>query len=57
MLALAMLRRVRDWHRSRRTRAELEGLSDRLLADIGVGREQIGLAARGILFDLRSRPL
>lgn len=55
MLALGILRRVQSWQRSRTLRRELEGLSDRQLADIGLRREQIDLVAQGLL--MRNRPM
>ena len=53
MLALRMLHRLGKWHDARRVRSELDHLSDRMLADIGVVREDIGLVARGVLLTRR----
>lgn len=44
----ALPRRVRGWRRARRTRAELAGLSDALLADIGLGRADIETVADAV---------
>jgi len=41
--------RIRAWLQARATARELEGLSDRMLADIGLRRDQIrGAAARNL---------
>lgn len=54
MSAGSFYRTVRDWGRSRSLRRELERLSDRQLADIGLRREQIGLVTAGAApFDAR----
>lgn len=49
---LASLRRLAAWYgqqrRYRATVAELSGLSDHVLADIGVGRHQIGEIAQAL---------
>lgn len=49
---LALLRRFRAWYgqarRYHETVAELSALSDHVLADIGVGRHQIGEIARAL---------
>ena len=37
---------AREWRRIRRSTAELSGLSDRMLKDIGVGRHDIERLAR-----------
>lgn len=47
MSAVSLFRTVRDWGRTHTLRRELERLSDRQLADIGLRREQIGLVAAG----------
>ena len=44
---------VRQWQERHRTRIELESLSDRELADIGLNRGSINAAARGEI--VRSR--
>lgn len=41
-----VFRSYEDWRAYRRTVAELSALSDRELADIGLGRSQIAHAAR-----------
>ena len=49
---LALLRRLASWYethrRYRQTAFELNGLSDHVLADIGIGRHQIGEIARAL---------
>jgi len=47
MLALAILRRLGTWQKSRILRRELEGLTDRQLTDIGLRRDQIELVSHG----------
>jgi uncharacterized protein YjiS (DUF1127 family) len=47
MSAVSFYRVVRDWGRTRSLRRELERLSDRQLADIGLRREQIELVTAG----------
>ena len=48
----ALLRRLATWYgqerRYRETVAELSALSDHVLADIGIGRHQIGEIARAL---------
>jgi uncharacterized protein YjiS (DUF1127 family) len=48
----ALLRRLAAWYRQERryreTVAELSALSDHVLADIGIGRHQIGEVARAL---------
>jgi uncharacterized protein YjiS (DUF1127 family) len=45
MRAVSLYRAVRDWGRTHSLRRELERLSDRQLADIGLRREQIELVS------------
>ena len=45
---------VRNWQERRRVRKELERLTDRELADIGINRSCIDAAVRGHV--VRSRP-
>jgi len=47
-LADALIARVHRWHCERQTRDALMNASDRVLADIGIEREDIPLIARGI---------
>jgi uncharacterized protein YjiS (DUF1127 family) len=57
MLALTILRRLETWQKSRALRRELEGLSDRQLADIGLRRDQIDLVATGARLRATQLPL
>lgn len=57
MSAVSMYRTVRDWGRNRSLRRELDRLSDRQLADIGLRREQIELVAGGDAAFARRYPI
>jgi uncharacterized protein YjiS (DUF1127 family) len=46
--AQALAAGLARWYRQRQTRAALMGCSDRVLADIGIEREDIPLVAKGI---------
>ncbi|MFQ5973177.1 MAG: DUF1127 domain-containing protein [Alphaproteobacteria bacterium] len=47
-LAAAVFRLIARWYRRRRTYNELMGCSDRLLADIGLRRDQIAFVTRDV---------
>ena len=47
MFLSAILRKISQWQRARRSMRELKGLSDRELDDIGVARRDVGRLARG----------
>ena len=47
MSTLGLWNKVRGWNQERALKRELELLTDRQLADIGLRREQIALACRG----------
>ena len=46
MFTSMILARLASWRRYRQTFRELEGLSDRELADLGLGRRDIRIVAR-----------
>lgn len=55
MSTLGLWNKVRGWSQERALKRELEQLTDRQLADIGLRREQIEFACRGGI--PMSRPL
>jgi uncharacterized protein YjiS (DUF1127 family) len=55
MSTLGLWNKVRGWNQERALKRELEQLTDRQLADIGLRREQIEFACRGGI--PMSRPL
>ena len=57
MIAVSLFRRVREWRREHSLRRELDSLSDRQLADIGLRRDQIDLVAMGGVPVSRPLPL
>ena len=53
----AMLKRLAIWWRTQRDLQTLEGLDDRMLADMGLSRENIRRRVRGDQPDSGGRPL
>ena len=52
-----MLKRLAIWWRSKRDIQTLEGLDDRMLADMGLSRENIRVRVRGDIPNSGDRPL
>jgi len=57
MSKLGLWNKVRGWHQERALKRELEQLTDRQLADIGLRREQIEFVARGGMPMARPLPI
>ena len=57
MSTFGLLNKVRGWHQERALKRELEQLTDRQLADIGLRREQIEFVTRGGMPMARPLPI